>query len=294
MLMVIEENDFEILAADGHRIHGVTWKNEALPKAHVQIAHGRSEHGHRYAHAAQYLVRAGFWVHASDHRGHGSAAREAGTLGNFGPRGFDGVVDDLVVVNRHIRHNHPHAPLILFGHSMGSFAAQYFILKHSLLIEGVMLCGTAAVDLRDPRHPAYETIDLNARIPSPRTPYDWLSRDVAEVDAFMADPLCGFDLTPASRDSMYCDAAKTADPAAYAGVRRSLPIVLITGDQDPVNQFLKLFTPLTARLRSFGFTDVTTHVYGGVRHEPFNDLTREEVLTTTSAWIHRVASSTFT
>lgn len=291
--MIIEESDFEVLAVDGYRIRGVTWKTEALPKAHVQIAHGRSEHARRYARTAQYLVRAGFWVHASDHRGHGAAAQEAGTLGDFGPRGFDGIVDDLVAVNRHIRHCHPHAPLILFGHSMGSFAAQYFILKHSLLIEGVMLCGTAAVDLRDPRHPAYTTIDLNARIPNPRTPYDWLSRDVSEVDAFMADPLCGFDLTRASRDSMYRDAARTADPAAYAEVRRSLPITLITGDQDPVNQFLKLFTPLTSRLRSFGFVDVTTHVYGGIRHEPFNDSTGEEVLAATSAWIQRVSSSTF-
>lgn len=283
--MTAEEKDFEVLAADGHRIRGVSWKSAGLPRAHVQIAHGRSEYGRRYVRTAQYLVREGFWVHASDHRGHVSAAHETGSLGDFGLRGFDGVVDDLAAVNRHIRHNHPPAPLILFGHSMGSFAAQYFILKPSALIEEVMLCGTAAVDLRDPLHPRYVSIDLNARINNPRTPYDWLSRDVAEVNAFMADPLCGFDLIPASRESMYREAASTADPEAYAGVRRTLPIALVTGDQDPVNQFLELFTPLESRLRSFGFVDVTSHVYGGVRHEPFNDLTREEVLATTAVWI---------
>lgn len=289
--MTVEEIDFKVLAADGHLIRGVSWKTEALPIAHVQIAHGRSEYGRRYARTAQYLAGAGFWVHASDHRGHGAAAREAGSLGDFGPQGFDGVVEDLAEVNRHIRHSYPHAPLILFSHSMGSFAAQYFMLEHSSLVEGVMMCGTAAVDLRDPRHAGYSTIDLNARIDSPRTPYDWMSRDPSEVDAFMADPLCGFELTESSRASIYRDAARTADNEAYAGVRRSLPIALITGDQDPVNQFLELFSPLASRLRSFGFVDVTSHVYGGVRHEPFNDLTREEVLATTAAWIRRVSSS---
>ncbi|MET0335329.1 MAG: alpha/beta hydrolase [Rhizobacter sp.] len=288
--MPMQETDFDIPAADGHRIHGVSWTSDATPLAHVQIAHGRGEYGRRYARVAHALVQAGFWVHASDHRGHGAAARAASSLGDFGPLGFAGVVDDLAEVSRHLRAGQPPAPLILFGHSMGSFAAQYFILRHSSLVDGVALCGTAAVDLRDPRHPGYVAIDLNARIENPRTPNDWLSRDAAEVDAYMADPLCGFDLTPASRESIYVDAAKLADRAAYAGVRRSLPLALMTGDQDPINLFLALFTPLAARLRDFGFTDVTSHVYGGVRHEPFNDLSREEVLATLAAWLRRVAT----
>lgn len=289
--MIVQETAFDVPASDGQPIRGVSWTSDEPPLAHVQIAHGRGEHAHRYARAAQFLVRSGFWVHANDHRGHGAAAHAAGSLGDFGPRGFDGVVEDLAVVSRHIRDGHPRAPLVLFGHSMGSFAAQYFLLRHSALVDGVMLCGTAALDLRDPRHPGYVDVDLNARVASPRTPVDWLSRDPAEVDAYIADPLCGFDLTPASRTSMYRDAARTADPASYANVRRSLPIALVSGDQDPINHFLELFTPLASRLRSFGFTDVTSHVFGGVRHEPLNDLTREEVLATIAAWIRRVSSS---
>jgi alpha-beta hydrolase superfamily lysophospholipase len=289
--MIAKETAFEVPASDGQPIRGVSWTAQAPPVAHVQIAHGRGEHARRYVRAARFLVQSGFWVHASDHRGHGPTALETGSLGDFGPRGFDGVVEDLAVVNRHIRDAHPRAPMILFGHSMGSFAAQYFVLDYSALVDGVMLCGTAALDLRDPRHPEYTSIDLNARVAHPRTPFDWLSRDAAEVDAYMADPLCGFELTPASRDSMYRRAGRTADPAAYANVRRSLPIALLSGDQDPINHFLDLFSPLASRLRKFGFADVTSHVFGGVRHEPLNDLTREEVLATVAAWIGRVSST---
>lgn len=289
--MTVQQTAFEVAAADGQRIRGVSWTSAAPPIAHLQIAHGRGEHSGRYARAANFMVRSGIWVHANDHRGHGRAAFAGGSLGDFGPRGFDGVVDDLAVVNRHIRDAHPPAPVILFGHSMGSFAAQYFLLEHSALVDGVVLCGTAALDLRDPRHPGYTSIDLNARIEQPRTPFDWLSRDAAEVDAYMADPLCGFDLTPASRASMYRDAARTADPAAYATVRRSLAIALVSGDQDPINHFLELLAPLASRLRRFGFADVTSHVFGGVRHEPLNDLTRDEVSATIVAWIRRVCAN---
>ena len=179
--MTVQESAFGLTAADGHRIRGISWRGDAPPVAHIQIAHGRGEHARRYERAARELVRAGFWVHANDHRGHGEAAREAGRLGDFGPRGFAAVVSDMAEVGGHIRRAHPAAPLILFGHSMGSFAAQYFLLDHSPLIDGLMLCGTAAVDLRDPRHPGHVDTDWNAGIDAPRTPFDWLTRDGART-----------------------------------------------------------------------------------------------------------------
>jgi alpha-beta hydrolase superfamily lysophospholipase len=229
-------------------------------------------------------------VHAIDHRGHGASAMQAGSLGDFGPRGFDAVVDDLAIACRVIRGLGPKLPLLLFAHSMGSFAAQYFVLDHSALVDGVVLSGTAAVDLRDPRRSGALATDFNARIADPRTSCDWLSRDAAVVDAYLADPLCGFMLTPESTASIYAQAHRTADPQAYRNVRRSLPLALITGDRDPVNHFLEWFDPLARRLREFGFSDVSTHVYGGARHEPLNELNRAEVLANLVAWFDRVSA----
>lgn len=288
--MTVGETEFSLPTHDGHVIHGLTWSASGTPKAQVLIAHGRSEHARRYRPAAQALAAAGYRVHAVDHRGHGAAAQRAGTLGDFGPRGFDAVVDDLAIACRVLREPHMALPLLLFAHSMGSFAAQYFLLDHSALVDGIVLSGTAAVDLRDPKRSGALATDFNARIPEPRTAYDWLSRDPAVVDAYLADPLCGFLLTPESTASIYRRADRTADEAAYRAVRRSLPLALITGDRDPVNQFLEWFDPLARRLRGFGFTDVSTHVYGGARHEPLNELNRAEVLANLVAWLDRVSA----
>lgn len=288
--MSITETDFSIPTDDGHVIRGVAWSSPGTPKGQVLIAHGRSEHARRYRRAAQAMAAAGYRVHAIDHRGHGAAAMQAGTLGDFGPRGFDAVVDDLAIACRMIRGQGPDVPLLLLAHSMGSFAAQYFVLDHSALVDGIVLSGTAAVDLRDPKRSGALATDFNARIPNPSTECDWLSRDAAVVDAYLADPLCGFMLTAESTASIYAHAHRTADVNAYRNVRRSLPLALITGDRDPVNHFLEWFDPLARRLREFGFTDVSTYVYGGARHEPLNELNRAEVLANLIAWFDRVSA----
>lgn len=289
--MDLEESSFVLTASDGYQIHGLSWSSAVPLKAQVQIVHGRGEHARRYRELARELVRAGYQVYAADHRGHGPAAARSGTLGQFGPRGFAALVDDLAVVTRFIREQHANLPLVMFAHSMGSFAAQYFLFEHSALLDGLVLCGTAALDLRDPARNGNSAPEYNAGIADPRTPYDWLSRDPAVVDAYIADPLCGFALDASTNTSMYAGAARTADRAAYAQVRRELPLALMSGDRDPVNDFLAWFTPLEMRLREFGFTDVSSFVYGGARHELLNETNRAEVTSHLLAWINRVVGT---
>ena len=288
--MDVQESNFSIEAPDGYRVQGLAWASSVLAKGVVQIVHGRSEHVGRYRAAAQALARAGYRVYAANHRGHGAQARADGTLGDFGPRGFAALVDDMAVVARHLRQQQPGLPLVMFAHSMGSFAAQYFLLEHSALIDGLMLCGTAAIDMRDPRKSGALATQYNEGIANLRTPCDWLSRDPAVVDAYLADPLCGFALTPKSNASIYEHGGRTADPQVYQNVRKTLPLALMTGDRDPVNHFLDWFDPLACRLRGFGFSDVSTYVYGGARHEPLNEINRAEVLVNLTAWCDRVVS----
>lgn len=278
---------FTFYGADGAALAGFRWLPEAEPRGVVQIAHGMGEHSLRYSPLAAALNAAGLAVYANDHRGHGASA--AGALGDLGPGGFAALADDMACLTRLVQQELPGVPVVLLGHSMGSFAAQLYLLDHHALVAGVALSGSAALDAR-PAQPGERARlqDYNAAFTPARTPFDWLSRDPAAVDAYRADPLCGVSLTQESRNSMLAAAVRMADPAALAQVPSDLPLYLFSGDADPVNGGLAWFDPLVARYRDAGFTDVTVRLYPGGRHEMLNETNREEVIADLLAWIERV------
>jgi len=272
----------------GHRAELLSWLPATQPRAVVQIAHGMGEHAARYERVARALVAAGHAVYANHHRGHGPGAAAASMLGDFGPGGFAAVVADMAQVSQHARAQHPGVPLLLLAHSMGSFAAQLYLLDHIQLVSGVALSGTAATELRFAnRDPNRKLQDMNAWIEQPRTPFDWLSRDACEVDAYIADPLCGFTITPASRQSMFAACDRLAALDAFVALPKDLPMILITGDQDQVNNHLAWFHPLVQRLRDAGLSDVQTRIYPGARHEVLNETNRDEVTAGLLMWVER-------
>jgi len=231
-------------------------------------------------------------VYANEHRGHGKSAQAAGELGEFGPRGFDGLVDDMAQLSRHARAAHAGLPLILVGHSMGSFATQYYLTRHSDLLAGAVLSGTSALDLLGAAlQSGFKLEDMNAALPDVRTPFDWLSRDPAQVDAYIADPLCGFTVTAEGMGSMFAGLADLAPAAMQSRIRPDLPVYLFTGDQDPVSNKAQWFYPLVERYREAGLRDVSCHVFGGARHETLNEINREEVFAVLLAWIARVVGA---
>jgi len=182
--------------------------------------------------------------------------------------------------------------LILFGHSMGSFAAQLYLSKHSDLIDGVVLSGSAAVDLLPPVDPSGNAFEaFNAPFEPARTPFDWLSRDPREVDAYVADPLCGFSVTPSSMASLFAALAPVLAADALRAVRADLPIYLIAGDKDPINGGLARLAPLVERYRAAGIKDVTHDFYAGGRHEMLNETNRAEVVRNLGRWIDRVVAA---
>ncbi len=275
---------------DGHAIETYGWNGDAPVRAVVQIAHGMGEHTSRYDALAQSLALAGCAVYANEHRGHGADAAGRGELGDFGRGGFAALVDDMAVVSRFARSRHAGAPLVLLGHSMGSFAAQVYLLDHSELVQGIALSGTTAVNLLESQIVAGWTLeDANSAFPNPRTPFDWLSRDAATVDAYIADPLCGFTITAASFQSMLAECARAAEVEKLKRIRPNLPLFAFVGDQDPINHQLEWFYPLLERYRNAGLTNVSSHVYGGARHEVFNETNRVEVITNLVAWINEIA-----
>ncbi len=278
-------------SADGTKIVAYRWEPEsALFNAAVQITHGMGEHARRYDHVAQALNDAGFVVYAQDHRGHGATGDPA-DYGNLGEGGWTALLDDIGLLSEKIRADNPGIPLILLGHSMGSFAVQQYLLDHSADVDGVVLTGTAAIDLLEPALDLDVPLDLtgfNAPFQPARTDYDWLSRDEAIVDAYIADPACGFGIDADSAKVMFAGARRLADPAQLAVIRDSLPVYIAVGEADPVNGGLALLTPLTERLEAAGLTDVTVRIYPGARHEILNETNRDDVIAELNRWLDRV------
>ena len=250
------------------------------------------EHALRYAHVAEFLNQAGYHVYASDHRGHGRTAKNVESLGDFGNAGWDGLVADLVMVTKLARTREGGLPVILLGHSMGSFAAQQYVLDNSALIAGLVLSGSAAVDKLaiDPSREADLTAFNQAFEPA-RTPYDWLSRDNAAVDAYVADKLCGFGINKRAMETMAAGASRLVNPAELTKIRPNLPIYIFAGDKDPINHDLEWLKPLAERYRAAGVADVTEKYYPQGRHEMLNETNRDEVMSDLLAWIQRATKA---
>jgi alpha-beta hydrolase superfamily lysophospholipase len=239
---------------------------------------------------AAALTDVGYAVYAQDHRGHGQSVI-GGEPGNLGDDGWTALVADIGGLSAAARADHPGLPLILLAHSMGSFAAQQYLLDHGAEVDGVILTGTAVIDLLEPALDLDQPLDLamfNAPFAPARTDYDWLSRDEAIVDAYVADPLCGFGVDTDAAKAMFTGARRFADPAAVAALPRDLPVYIAVGEMDPVNGGLTLLTPLTDRLAEAGLTDVTVVTYPDARHEILNETNRDEVIGSITTWIGRV------
>lgn len=288
----MSREEFSCPSTDGLEIAYYRWRAPARASGIVQIAHGMGEHALRYAHVAEYLNQAGYHVYASDHRGHGRTAKNVGALGDFGSAGWNGLVADLVMVTKLARTREGGLPVILLGHSMGSFAAQQYVLDNSSLIAGLVLSGSAAVDKLaiDPSREADLTAFNQAFEPA-RTPYDWLSRDQAAVDAYVADKLCGFGINKRAMETMAAGATRLVDPSELSRIRPNLPIYIFAGDKDPINHDLEWLKPLAERYRSAGVVDVTEKYYAQGRHEMLNETNRGEVLSDLLAWIQRTTKA---
>ena len=284
----ITESSF-ISAADGIPIATYAWTDAGdTPLGVVQISHGLAEHGARYDRLARALNAAGFLAYATDHRGHGRTGQDH--LGDFGAAGWDGLIADVVQYGAQLAAEHHELPIFLVGHSMGSFAAQSVIADHSGQYDGVVLSGSTALDalagaLADAPPDAPAGLEaFNAGFEH-RTGYEWLSRDEAEVDKYVADPLCGFECSTSTWVELLDALAEINRPANQAKIRKDLPVYILAGSEDPVSEKTKGLYQLLRAYGKAGLTDVTHHFYPGARHEIFNETNRGEVTHELLVWL---------
>jgi len=282
--------EFQFTSTDGLQIACARWNNRKLGRGIIQIAHGTGEHIGRYQSLIEALIRAGLTVYANDHRGHGKTARSREELGDFGMGGFNLLVEDMVRLSHIAKAENPKEPFILFGHGLGSFAAQQYILEHSQLLDGLIISGSGALDglARVTKSMPSGENYLNAAFAPTRTPFDWLSSDPTIADAFMRDPLCFGSLQPKSMESFFAASSQLADPGRLNGIRRDLAIYLLSGSDDPVGQQLKGTEVLMKRYRKAGLVNISHHFYPGGRHEMFNEINSNEVQTNLLLWLSAV------
>lgn len=269
------------VASRGARLSGVRWEAASEPVGAVLIVHGMGEHIGRYEETAEALVDDGYVVFGYDQRGHGRSRLSDRELGDLGPDGWPSLVADIGRVVDVVRAELPDLPLIMFAHGMGSFAVQQFLLDGgSAKIDAVVLSGSAALDGLESAANLEQDIDLvkfNAPFAPARTDFDWLTRDEAAVDAYVADPLCGFGLDKESGRAMFIGARRMADAVAVSTVKSDLPILIAIGGRDPVNGGAGLADLLAAHYRAGGLEDVNVRVFADARHEIFNETNRTEI-----------------
>jgi alpha-beta hydrolase superfamily lysophospholipase len=286
--MTSEPTRVDFPSADGVTVAAYRWDPDETPKAIAQITHGVGEYATRYARVAEALTAAGYVVYAHDHRGHANSAAGEAELGLLGENGWTELVADIGRMSAVARAAHPGLPLGLVAHSLGSFATQQYLLDHSADVDAVALSGTAAIDLLEPAMNLEAPMDLsgfNAAFQPQRTDFDWLSRDEAEVDAYIAHPWCGFGLDVPGGKGLFAGSHAVADPERLAGMRSDLPLYITVGEQDPVNAGLVRVDALVDRYRAAGLTDITVRVWPGARHEVFNETNRFEVIVDLVDWL---------
>jgi alpha-beta hydrolase superfamily lysophospholipase len=279
----------------------------AAPRGVVQINHGLAEHAARYARFAKALSAAGYHVYAHDHRGHGFTKAPDAPQGRFAQKdGDQRVLDDVLTVRRHAAAAHPGLPLVIFGHSMGGLIAMNSVLRdpEGLAAAGIWNCNFSAGALGRLAQfiLAAERMFLGSDVPSQilpkltfgdwakkesdgRTAFDWLSRDHAEVDKYVADPLCGWNASVSMWQDIFKLVFAGANDASFANVPKSMPFNVHGSAHDASTDFGEALSNLAGRMRTMGFTNVTLDLHPDDRHECLNDLNRDAITAQLVNWL---------
>lgn len=303
---IMKKETFTFNDPQNEEIHVYKWFPEGEPKAIVQLAHGLVETADRYERFAEVLTKEGYGVYINDHRGHGKTAKVVENVGHMGRYGFSWMVRDMQILTQIIKRENPGLPVFLFAHSMGSFLAQEYVKNYGRELKGLVLSGTAgktagvamgsllAQMYKRVKGPKVKnkTIDkmafgsFNKPFAPNRTQFDWLSRDEAEVDKYIANPFCGIVCTNSFYHSFYEGLNKLHDERTMRRVPKDLPIFIFVGDADPVGGKTVTVKWLIDKYKELGIKDVSYIFYKGGRHEMLNETNRDEVMQDTVNWLN--------
>ncbi len=289
-------------------IHGCRWEPEGKPKAVLQIVHGIAEHISRYEEFARFMARQGFLVVGEDHMGHGGSIGDSGVPGYFDGGWFKAVADTHRLLS-YTRMEQPDIPYILLGHSMGSFMVRTMLAKYpkvnisAAIISGTawmhrgvintghaaasLVCKTEGPDTHSKMLTAMMFSGNNRRVEHKRTEYDWLTRDADCVDAYLADPLCGFTVTAGLVRDMMTGLRYIQEPEHLEKMRKDLPVLFISGGDDPVGGYGDGVTKAWKEFSKAGMERAEIRLYPMCRHELLNEINKDEVYAYILSWLQQ-------
>ena len=290
--------EFTIPSKGKGNLHCCKWDDVAEIKGVVQIVHGIAEHVSRYDHLAKVLNENGFVVVGEDHMGHGGSIEGGSTQGYF-DGGWLNAVDDTYSLCKKTRAEYPGIPYFIYGHSMGSFLTRTLLYRYPaadfagaiisgtgwqpalVLKAGQLVCKMQAKKVGETGTSA--TVDnlmfgsYNKSYDNPRTAYDWLTRDPAVVDAYIADPLSGFSASVGLSRAMLSGMEMNQKMENLLKMPKDLSVLFIAGDCDPVGSMGKGVKKTVEAFRKAGVLNVTLKLYPQGRHEMHNEINKEEV-----------------
>lgn len=287
-------------AADGAIIHYYTTPVIRTTRGLVIIVHGMAEHAQRYRALADHLYRENFACWALDQRGHGTTGGETGVYGHLADHdGWAKTAADVKQLLRLAREHYPDLPIYLFGHSMGSVVSRQVLIDEGHAFSGAVLSGSplgpgtlatkAGLQLAEreikrlgPKGFSSLVAKLalgnnNKGITPKRTEQDWLSLNQDNVDAYIADPLCGFDCSVTFFRDLFQGLLNTTQSSDLARIPPNLPILILSGAADPVTAKGKDAKTLGERLRKTGHDRTKVIIYPHLRHEILNEAKKKEV-----------------
>ena len=302
--------EFTFLSSDGHtRLHGAQWAPaDREPIAVLQIAHGVAEHILRYDGFARYLNEQGILVAGHDHLGHGKSLPEGAVPVYFGDGAtWETVVDDIHLLHQRLREQYPRLPILLMGHSMGSFLSRTYLIRYPGTVDAAIIMGTgfqpkALVQFaktlcrvlaafhgwqyRSKFVANMSFMGYNKGLEG-RTTHDWLNRDQAEVDKYLADERCTFTFTLNAYYSMFSGILRLHDPAFLAKMPKDLPLLFLAGDADPVGEQGKGVQRAIQSLKDAGVQNIECKLYPGARHELLVETNHQEVFEDIGSWLEK-------
>ncbi len=294
------------------QIHGYCWSPQDISnvRAVMLLAHGMEEHIERYDDFARFLADHGFMVFGHDHLGHGESVNDRSEWGCLPLNtGATVLVEDLHRLRSLAASRcNPKTPCFVFGHSMGSFVVRSYITRYGDGLAGAIICGTgfippatsragnvAAHLIAAVRGANFQSTLLdnmgvgayNKSIQNPRTQVDWLSYDEENVDTYLADEKCGFMFSAGGYATVTALTGEVCSKQSAANIPKSLPLLYISGVDDPVGSMGKGVEASAALARDAGVKDVQVKLYEGMRHEILNEVNKQLVYEDVVSWLDK-------
>lgn len=303
------KDEFYFPSKDGNtEIHTIEWKPQGAVKAVLQISHGMVEYVGRYSEFAEYLCDRGFYVVGNDHLGHGKSVQSKSEYGYFDEKyGNTCILGDMHTLRQRTMKKYPGIPYFMLGHSMGSTMLRQYIQLYGNGLSGAVIMGSVADRNTEMLRLArllcrvlalfkgwhYRSRMIDGMVNDPfcrkfkpaRTRADWVTSDTQRLDAYVADPLCSFVFTVNAYYHLFGGILQSQKKENIAMIPKMMPILIVSGAQDPVGKFGKGVSKIYEKYKAAGISDISMKLYAGDRHELLNETDREQVYRDLYEWM---------